>query len=256
MNLSRPAIRVSFVSLLVLLAFSGRAQSSSLFFNTNFQAINSESFKTFAAEYNAFMSSDLTEDLKPKPMGIGWGMGWNVASEEGLLFGIEYNKVRSKTTATFNDGAFREFKLSDGGFRFIFGYTPMDMDDNFYLYPFLGATLGKNRLVSEYTPGSNNFTGEMLTGNYSEGSLKFNLGARAAVGSEKLKLLLGLEYIANVITTNLVDEEKRTANPFTSSVGTDYDVFANSPELYLGNYVDTDFKGVRFSVGLAFNFGM
>lgn len=256
MNSFRNLSRFALIILLVLIFIPGKSQMSSFYVITNFQAIKSESFTTFANEYNSYLSPDMTKKIDPVRLGIGWGMGWNVATEEGLMIGIEYNKVRSKTSAEFSDGAVRDFKLSDGGLKFITGFSPVDAGENFYFYPFIGFTVGKNRLESTYTPGTNNFTGEMLNGNYRELALKYNFGLRAAFGSEKMKLLFGIEYIGKLIPIDLVDDDKTGSSYFTSSIGTDYDVFANDPISYTGNYIETDFKGLRFNVGISIDFGL
>lgn len=243
--------RFSLAALLVLISVSGKSQSSSFYAMTNFQSIKSESFITFANEYNSFLSSDISKKLDPVRLGMGWGLGWTISSDAGLLIGMEYNKVSSKTSVEFNDGAVRDFKLSDGGMKFIGGFSPVNSDEKFYFYPFIGFTLGKNRLITSYTPGSNNFTGEMLNGNYRETTLKYNWGLRAAFGSEHLKFLFGIEYVGKFIPVDLYDGDK----PGTSYIGTDYDLFVSDPYDYFGENIETDFKGLRINAGISFDFG-
>lgn len=245
-----------FFFVMILLAYSVtvKAQMNYLYAHSNFQAIRSATFEKFAAEYNNFYSADLSQKIDPVRMGSGWGIGVMHSSEAGLKIGFEYNWVRSKTSATFSDGAVRDFKLKDGGFSLCFGYSPATSLRSFYFYPVVGVSIGKSKLITTYSPGSNNFSGTFLDGNYQSIALKYYLGINTAFGSDNLKLLLKVHYVGKALHEDLVDEDKNINVVENGKVGANYASFVTDRYTYSGQYLENDFSGFRFSVGVSFDF--
>lgn len=242
---------------LVFLLFScaAVAQSASVYLHPNFQTIRSTSFENFATAYNRFLSTDIISEINPDQVGVGWGIGGMINSEAGLKIGLEYNKVRSKFAATFEDGAVRDFKISDGGVSLCFGYSPGEFTKLFYLYPVVGVTIGQNKLISSYTPGTNNFDGAFLNGKYKSIALKYNLGVNMAIGADHLKLLVKVHYVSKSLREDLVDNEKNLNVVENGKIGQDYADFAVDPYTYSGKYLENDFRGFRFSLGVSLDFG-
>lgn len=236
---------------LFLFSVQGKTQSGSFYLKSNFQNVKSSAFFTFSNEYNALYGNDLSERLDPIQMGAGFGMGIT-SSAHGLKFGIEYNRVSSKMSATYTDGAVRDFKLTDGGVGFLLGYSPRGFLNHFYFYPVACISLGKNTMRTDYTPGSNNFNGDFLNGKYSAFTVRYFTGCTMGVGGEKVKLLLQFDYTGPVTAKKLVDKDKSGSS---ASIGQDYDTFTANPDTYKGEYLKSDFRGFRFSAGLAFDFG-
>ncbi|MGL4596291.1 MAG: hypothetical protein ACRCYO_02110 [Bacteroidia bacterium] len=209
-----------------------------LFMYVNYAAagkFKSPTFDAYVASYNGTITNN-----KPS---FGLTAGFGIVHSNRIIVELDYSSSSNIKTVTLGSGPATleaDYKFQQQAVNFGLGvsFTRIERGSPLVIYPTFGGFFGKYAIR----------TGESFENKYSNWPTALEAGLGLIVGGNTLRFSAKAQYVFSAIKyISLEDKEHESTNP---------NQFYNN--LYYANgqdYVQTDFKYMRFSFGLHFYFG-
>jgi hypothetical protein len=235
-------------ALLFLQLLRLNAQVFIAYINPNFQQVNSKTFNAFANSYVAVNGQGLSSyNLQQTGTGLTIGLGINTRTK-GVILGMEYSGAKSKTEFRFSNNARRYLSKHSNLLNFRIMVPVGDIDENRLLgLVEFGTGIGQAQIKSGFEQGNTPMSSVELDGNYKTIHTEISAGASLMYMLGVVGLKAGLTYNFTPYSTTLYDDNK--ALDF-DSLPQDYSSFSYSPSTYSGEGVKSDFRYLKFGVGI------
>lgn len=208
--------------------------------------MRSKTFSQFRDGYNELYKAQSEKGLSGFGLGSGYALNGDI-NANGFVAALRFSHYQTKDRIRFNSGGERTFKLEETYFTMAMGGGIQAKRAHFNLT--LGMIVGRNEIEGsyQYTNGMVSYGGERtLNGIYKT----MRVGGSARMEFSFLFFYFGTEYIFGSNKSKLND------NLRTDGIPTNYPAWLSQPSWDYGDddFIQADFNGLRFELGLRFQF--